>query len=35
MSHGELPDGAKASDGEEEEEDLDDISKALNQNLDM
>lgn len=36
VSHGELPDGALASDvGEEEEEELDDVSKALNQNLDM
>ena len=36
VSHGELPDGAMASDsGKEEEELLDDVSKALNQNLDM
>lgn len=36
VSHGELPDGALASDvGEEEVEELDEVSKALNQNLDM
>lgn len=35
VSHGELPDGAMASEGEEEEENLDEVSKALNQNLDM
>ena len=36
VSHGELPDGALASDAEEEEEEtLDEVSKALNQNLDM
>lgn len=35
VSHGELPDGALASGDEEEEEDLDEVSKALNQNLDM
>ena len=36
VSHGELPDGALPSDGgEEEEEDLDEVTKALNQNLDM
>ena len=36
VSHGELPDGALLSDGGEEEEgELDEVSKALNQNLDM
>ena len=36
VSHGELPDGALASDAaEEEEEQMDDVTKALNQNLDM
>ena len=36
VSHGELPDGALASEDEmEEKDDLDDVSKALNQNLDM
>ena len=36
VSHGELPDGALASDEEQkEEEDMDDVARALNQNLDM
>ena len=34
VSHGELPDGALASDEEQVEEDIkDEVSKALNQNL--
>ena len=36
VSHGELPDGAMVSEGEGPEPDeLDEVSKALNQNLDM
>ena len=36
VSHGELPDGALASDEEQVEEDnMDEVAKALNQNLDM
>ena len=36
VSHGELPEGAMDSGGEEVAEDnLDEVSKALNQNLDM